>query len=166
MYCDPCSYINALYDSHSMYCNYNDANECNGHLLLAGTCSGVKSHSSHSRPSQPFAYQRSGGVDVLMILTGYNIITYRCAGNAFCPHYAKAERLAEELQHNLPDFSVRKIPVHPEDWLVCRLSLYTLFYNAIVYGIVYINVHCTNHKQNQNLPFFIIIRNPRLTFSI
>ncbi|KAL2087508.1 hypothetical protein ACEWY4_016336 [Coilia grayii] len=38
------------------------------------------------------------------------------AGRADCPHYAKAEVLADLLQRKLPDFRVHKICVHPNEW--------------------------------------------------
>uniref|UniRef100_A0A8B9I9T0 Putative malate dehydrogenase 1B n=1 Tax=Anser brachyrhynchus TaxID=132585 RepID=A0A8B9I9T0_9AVES len=38
------------------------------------------------------------------------------AGRANCPHYAKAELLADYLQANLPDFRVHKITQHPDRW--------------------------------------------------
>ncbi|KAJ0009588.1 hypothetical protein NQD34_001290, partial [Periophthalmus magnuspinnatus] len=38
------------------------------------------------------------------------------AGKADCPCYAKAEYLADTCQKCLPDFSLRKIPIHPEQW--------------------------------------------------
>ncbi|XP_071604047.1 putative malate dehydrogenase 1B [Heliangelus exortis] len=38
------------------------------------------------------------------------------AGKANCPHYAKAELLADYLQANLPDFRVHKITQHPDKW--------------------------------------------------
>ncbi|KAM6307352.1 putative malate dehydrogenase 1B [Aegotheles albertisi] len=38
------------------------------------------------------------------------------AGKANCPHYAKAELLADYLQANLPDFRVHKIAQHPDRW--------------------------------------------------
>ncbi|KAJ7408062.1 hypothetical protein WISP_123095 [Willisornis vidua] len=38
------------------------------------------------------------------------------AGKANCPHYAKAEHLADYLQENLPSFRVRKITRHPDKW--------------------------------------------------
>nr|XP_047903161.1 putative malate dehydrogenase 1B isoform X2 [Anser cygnoides] len=38
------------------------------------------------------------------------------AGRANCPHYAKAELLADYLQANLPDFRVHKITQHPDGW--------------------------------------------------
>ncbi|NWV00674.1 MDHC protein, partial [Upupa epops] len=38
------------------------------------------------------------------------------AGKADCPHYAKAELLADYLQTNLPDFKVHKITHHPNKW--------------------------------------------------
>ncbi|XP_030634926.1 putative malate dehydrogenase 1B [Chanos chanos] len=38
------------------------------------------------------------------------------AGKADCPHYAKAEHLADMLQRSLPDFRIHKICVHPNDW--------------------------------------------------
>ncbi|NWR44278.1 MDHC3 dehydrogenase, partial [Regulus satrapa] len=37
-------------------------------------------------------------------------------GKADCPHYAKAELLADYLQANLPDFRVHKITQHPDKW--------------------------------------------------
>ncbi|KFP88588.1 Putative malate dehydrogenase 1B, partial [Apaloderma vittatum] len=37
-------------------------------------------------------------------------------GQANCPHYAKAELLADYLQANLPDFRVHKITQHPDRW--------------------------------------------------
>ncbi|KAI3365940.1 hypothetical protein L3Q82_009774, partial [Scortum barcoo] len=33
-----------------------------------------------------------------------------------CPHYAKAELLADSLQRSLPDFSIRKISILPDKW--------------------------------------------------
>ncbi|NXI42928.1 MDHC protein, partial [Galbula dea] len=38
------------------------------------------------------------------------------AGKADCPNYAKAERLADYLQANLPDFRVHKITQQPDKW--------------------------------------------------
>ncbi|XP_072305076.1 putative malate dehydrogenase 1B [Eucyclogobius newberryi] len=38
------------------------------------------------------------------------------AGKADCPYYAKAEYLADKCQMCLPNFSVRKIPILPEQW--------------------------------------------------
>ncbi|TRZ00507.1 hypothetical protein DNTS_007302 [Danionella cerebrum] len=38
------------------------------------------------------------------------------AGKADCPHYAKAELLADVLQTNLPDFHIHKISVHSDVW--------------------------------------------------
>ncbi|XP_048091244.1 putative malate dehydrogenase 1B [Alosa alosa] len=38
------------------------------------------------------------------------------AGKADCPHYAKAELLADLLQRKLPDFRIHKICVHPNEW--------------------------------------------------
>ncbi|XP_018585070.1 putative malate dehydrogenase 1B [Scleropages formosus] len=38
------------------------------------------------------------------------------AGRADCPHFAKAELLADTLHGNLPDFHVHKVRVHPRDW--------------------------------------------------
>lgn len=41
---------------------------------------------------------------------------YVVAGKADCPFFAKAELLADELAHILPDFKVHKIVVTPEKW--------------------------------------------------
>ncbi|NXJ75876.1 MDHC protein, partial [Trogon melanurus] len=38
------------------------------------------------------------------------------AGKADCPHYAKAELLADYLQANLPDFRVHNITQRPDKW--------------------------------------------------
>uniref|UniRef100_A0A3Q3BAM6 Malate dehydrogenase 1B, NAD (soluble) n=1 Tax=Kryptolebias marmoratus TaxID=37003 RepID=A0A3Q3BAM6_KRYMA len=38
------------------------------------------------------------------------------AGKADCPKYAKAELLADELQHSLPNFRVHKISILPDKW--------------------------------------------------
>ncbi|XP_047432090.1 putative malate dehydrogenase 1B isoform X2 [Mugil cephalus] len=38
------------------------------------------------------------------------------AGKTDCPHYAKAELLADTLQRALPDFSTHKISILPEEW--------------------------------------------------
>ncbi|NWI67745.1 MDHC protein, partial [Todus mexicanus] len=38
------------------------------------------------------------------------------AGRADCPHYARAELLADYLQANLPNFRVHKITQHPDKW--------------------------------------------------
>ncbi|KAM6893705.1 putative malate dehydrogenase 1B [Xenentodon cancila] len=38
------------------------------------------------------------------------------AGKADCPHYAKAERLADSLQRCLPNFRVHKVSVLPDEW--------------------------------------------------
>ncbi|XP_010748532.3 putative malate dehydrogenase 1B isoform X2 [Larimichthys crocea] len=38
------------------------------------------------------------------------------AGKTDCPHYAKAELLADCLQQTLPDFSVHKISIVPHEW--------------------------------------------------
>ncbi|XP_063068674.1 putative malate dehydrogenase 1B isoform X2 [Engraulis encrasicolus] len=38
------------------------------------------------------------------------------AGKADCPHYAKAELLADSLHRKLPDFRIHKICVHPTEW--------------------------------------------------
>ncbi|KAM8904094.1 putative malate dehydrogenase 1B isoform 2-T2 [Spinachia spinachia] len=38
------------------------------------------------------------------------------AGKADCPHYAKAELLADRLQRSLPDFKIHKISILPHDW--------------------------------------------------
>ncbi|KAG9332939.1 hypothetical protein JZ751_014034 [Albula glossodonta] len=38
------------------------------------------------------------------------------AGRADCPHFAKAEILADFLQTNLPNFTIHKICQHPKDW--------------------------------------------------
>uniref|UniRef100_A0A665TFS0 Malate dehydrogenase 1B, NAD (soluble) n=1 Tax=Echeneis naucrates TaxID=173247 RepID=A0A665TFS0_ECHNA len=38
------------------------------------------------------------------------------AGRADCPHLAKAELLADALQGSLPNFTVHKIFIRPEDW--------------------------------------------------
>ncbi|KAM3857152.1 putative malate dehydrogenase 1B [Diretmus argenteus] len=38
------------------------------------------------------------------------------AGKADCPYYAKAELLADLLQLSLPNFSIHKISIHPDDW--------------------------------------------------
>ncbi|KAL4635808.1 putative malate dehydrogenase 1B [Arapaima gigas] len=47
------------------------------------------------------------------------------AGRADCPHFAKAELLADALQRNLPDFHIHKLRVHPHKWqqwleVICR----------------------------------------------
>ena len=41
---------------------------------------------------------------------------YVIAGKADCPFYARAELLADELKLRLPEFSVHKIIVRPEEW--------------------------------------------------
>ncbi|XP_044200486.1 putative malate dehydrogenase 1B isoform X3 [Thunnus albacares] len=38
------------------------------------------------------------------------------AGKTDCPHYAKAELLADSLQRSLPNFTVHKISILPDDW--------------------------------------------------
>ncbi|TKS66338.1 putative malate dehydrogenase 1B [Collichthys lucidus] len=38
------------------------------------------------------------------------------AGKTDCPHYAKAELLADCLQQTLPDFSVHKVSIVPHEW--------------------------------------------------
>ncbi|KAM6945669.1 putative malate dehydrogenase 1B [Aplochiton taeniatus] len=38
------------------------------------------------------------------------------AGKADCPYFAKAELLADLLVRNLPDFSIHKISILPEEW--------------------------------------------------
>ncbi|XP_040035555.2 putative malate dehydrogenase 1B isoform X1 [Gasterosteus aculeatus] len=38
------------------------------------------------------------------------------AGKADCPHYAKAELLADRLQRSLPDFRIHKISILPHEW--------------------------------------------------
>ncbi|XP_071488288.1 putative malate dehydrogenase 1B [Diadema antillarum] len=38
------------------------------------------------------------------------------AGKADCPYYARVELLADELNANLPDFSVHKIVKQPKEW--------------------------------------------------
>ncbi|XP_028275368.1 putative malate dehydrogenase 1B [Parambassis ranga] len=38
------------------------------------------------------------------------------AGKADCPHYAKAELLADTLKRSLPDFRVHKLCMHPGEW--------------------------------------------------
>ncbi|XP_060922883.1 putative malate dehydrogenase 1B [Limanda limanda] len=39
------------------------------------------------------------------------------AGKTDCPYYAKAELLADALQRCLPNFSIHKISILPDDWL-------------------------------------------------
>lgn len=41
---------------------------------------------------------------------------YVIAGKSDCPFFARAEILADELQLRLPDFSVHKIVLRPEEW--------------------------------------------------
>ncbi|XP_044043983.1 putative malate dehydrogenase 1B isoform X2 [Siniperca chuatsi] len=38
------------------------------------------------------------------------------AGKTDCPHYAKAELLADSLQRSLPNFSIHKISILPDKW--------------------------------------------------
>ncbi|CAB1452829.1 unnamed protein product [Pleuronectes platessa] len=38
------------------------------------------------------------------------------AGQTDCPYYAKAELLADALQRCLPNFSIHKISILPDDW--------------------------------------------------
>ncbi|XP_056157069.1 putative malate dehydrogenase 1B [Lampris incognitus] len=38
------------------------------------------------------------------------------AGKADCPYYAKAELLGDHLQGSLPDFRIKKISIHPDEW--------------------------------------------------
>ncbi|KAM7365317.1 hypothetical protein PAMP_016259 [Pampus punctatissimus] len=38
------------------------------------------------------------------------------AGKTDCPHYAKAELLADGLQRSLPNFTIHKISILPDDW--------------------------------------------------
>ncbi|XP_053170584.1 putative malate dehydrogenase 1B [Scomber japonicus] len=38
------------------------------------------------------------------------------AGKTNCPHYAKAELLADSLSRSLPNFTVHKISILPDDW--------------------------------------------------
>uniref|UniRef100_A0A674HZM6 Putative malate dehydrogenase 1B n=1 Tax=Terrapene triunguis TaxID=2587831 RepID=A0A674HZM6_9SAUR len=38
------------------------------------------------------------------------------SGKADCPHFAKAELLADYLQINLPNFKIHKITQHPDKW--------------------------------------------------
>ncbi|XP_070712041.1 putative malate dehydrogenase 1B [Pempheris klunzingeri] len=38
------------------------------------------------------------------------------AGRTDCPHYAKAELLAERLQRSLPNFRIHKISILPDEW--------------------------------------------------
>ncbi|XP_029924404.1 putative malate dehydrogenase 1B [Myripristis murdjan] len=49
------------------------------------------------------------------------------AGKADCPFYAKAELLADKLQGSLPNFSIHKICIHPDEWeewleVTCRAN--------------------------------------------
>lgn len=37
---------------------------------------------------------------------------------ADCPDFAQAEGLGERLQASLPDFSVRRVLLQPDDWKV------------------------------------------------
>ncbi|XP_026157666.1 putative malate dehydrogenase 1B isoform X2 [Mastacembelus armatus] len=39
------------------------------------------------------------------------------AGKTDCPHYAKAELLADALQRSLPNFRTHKIPIPPNQWM-------------------------------------------------
>ncbi|XP_023126318.2 putative malate dehydrogenase 1B isoform X2 [Amphiprion ocellaris] len=41
---------------------------------------------------------------------------FMLAGKADCPHYAKAELLADHLQRCLPNFKVHKISILPDEW--------------------------------------------------
>lgn len=43
-------------------------------------------------------------------------------GCANCPHYARIELLADQLQENLPNFEVQKIVKLPEQWEVSSQS--------------------------------------------
>ncbi|XP_034407348.1 putative malate dehydrogenase 1B isoform X2 [Cyclopterus lumpus] len=38
------------------------------------------------------------------------------AGRTDCPHYARAELLADRLQRSLPDFRIQKISILPHEW--------------------------------------------------
>ncbi|AWO95763.1 putative malate dehydrogenase 1B [Scophthalmus maximus] len=38
------------------------------------------------------------------------------AGKTDCPYYAKAELLADTLQHSLPNFKIHKISILPDEW--------------------------------------------------
>ncbi|XP_061654863.1 putative malate dehydrogenase 1B isoform X1 [Phyllopteryx taeniolatus] len=38
------------------------------------------------------------------------------AGKTDCPYYAKAELLADRLQHSLPNFRIHKISILPDEW--------------------------------------------------
>uniref|UniRef100_A0A3B5B020 Malate dehydrogenase 1B n=1 Tax=Stegastes partitus TaxID=144197 RepID=A0A3B5B020_9TELE len=46
------------------------------------------------------------------------------AGKADCPHYAKAELLADALQGCLPNFRVQKISILPDEWNLLLPDLY------------------------------------------
>ncbi|XP_039649750.1 LOW QUALITY PROTEIN: putative malate dehydrogenase 1B [Perca fluviatilis] len=43
----------------------------------------------------------------------YNLIS---TGKTDCPHYAKAELLADRLQRSLPNFRIQKISILPHEW--------------------------------------------------
>lgn len=45
-------------------------------------------------------------------------LVWSVSGKTDCPHYAKAELLADCLQQTLPDFSVHKISIVPHEWKV------------------------------------------------